>query len=110
MLLEAPISIDEVKNAIWACSGDRALGPDGFTFKFLKTYWNTFYDGIMDFIRYFEFYGKLAKGCNSSFITLIPKVKDPVFLSKFRSISLIGPLYKIITKVLAIYLKAVIGN
>lgn len=65
MLLEAPISIDEVKNAIWACGGDRASGPNGFTFQFLKMYWSTFCDGIMEFIRYFEAYGKLAKGCNS---------------------------------------------
>lgn len=37
--LEAPFSVDEVKKAVWACGGDKALGPDGLTFKFTKKYW-----------------------------------------------------------------------
>ncbi|KAL3629987.1 hypothetical protein CASFOL_026299 [Castilleja foliolosa] len=42
-----------------------------------------------------------AKGVNSSFITLIPKVKNPISIREFRPISLIGGLYKIIAKLLA---------
>lgn len=36
--IEALITREEVKEAVWACGGDRAPGPDGFTFKFIKTY------------------------------------------------------------------------
>ncbi|GKD97798.1 RNA-directed DNA polymerase, eukaryota, reverse transcriptase zinc-binding domain protein [Tanacetum coccineum] len=37
----------------------------------------------------------------SSFITLVPKVKDPLHITDYRPISLIGCQYKVITKVLA---------
>nr|GEZ82569.1 hypothetical protein [Tanacetum cinerariifolium] len=33
--LELAFSRDEIKRAVWDCGGDRALGPDGFTFRFL---------------------------------------------------------------------------
>ena len=56
-----------------------------------------------------EFYAhrSFSKGCNTSFITLVPKVKDPQNLHKFRPISLIGCLYKMVSKVLARRLKGV---
>nr|GEX82242.1 RNA-directed DNA polymerase, eukaryota [Tanacetum cinerariifolium] len=45
--------------------------------------------------------GSFSQGCNSSFIALIPKTKDAKFVKDFRSVSLIGCIYKIVTKVLA---------
>ncbi|KHN42744.1 Transposon TX1 putative 149 kDa protein, partial [Glycine soja] len=47
------------------------------------------------------------KGCNASFITLIPKVADPQFLNDYKPISLIGCIYKIVSKVLANRMKRV---
>lgn len=41
------------------------------------------------------------RGCNSSFIALIPKVHDPKFVHEFRHISLIGCQYKTVGKILA---------
>jgi len=41
------------------------------------------------------------KGLNSSFIALIPKLKDPQHISDFRPISLIGCVYKVIAKILS---------
>lgn len=38
--LESPISPEEVKNAVWASGSDKAPGPDGFTFEFIKKYWD----------------------------------------------------------------------
>ncbi|KHN09914.1 Transposon TX1 putative 149 kDa protein, partial [Glycine soja] len=57
-----------------------------------------------EFLRFFsEFYvnAVFPKGLNSSFIALIPKIKDPQLISDFRPISLIGCVYKIIAKVLS---------
>ena len=45
--------------------------------------------------------GHLPRGCNSSFIALIPKIQDAKFVKDFRPISLIGSVYKIIAKILA---------
>nr|GFA41196.1 RNA-directed DNA polymerase, eukaryota [Tanacetum cinerariifolium] len=44
--------------------------------------------------------GGFAKGCNSSFVALIPKVLNPKVVSDYRHISLIESLYKVITKIL----------
>lgn len=51
---------------------------------------------------------KLVKGINSSFITLVPKKENPVGLADYRPISLVGSLYKILSKVLSSRLKAVL--
>ncbi|GJW76412.1 RNA-directed DNA polymerase, eukaryota, partial [Tanacetum coccineum] len=52
----------------------------------------------------------VQKGCNSSFITLIPKVNDAKFIKDFRPISLIECQYKIVGKFLANRLSSVIGS
>lgn len=54
-------------------------------------------------------WGEIANRCNSSFITMVPKVQDPLTLNDFQPISLIGCMYKIIAKILAIWLKGVVG-
>ncbi|GJZ72838.1 hypothetical protein Tco_0636984 [Tanacetum coccineum] len=33
--LERDFSQEEIKRAVWDCGGDRAPGPDGFSFKFV---------------------------------------------------------------------------
>ncbi|KHN42583.1 Transposon TX1 putative 149 kDa protein, partial [Glycine soja] len=63
-----------------------------------------------DFLRFIaEFYvnATFPKGSNSSFIALIPKLKDPQSISDFRPISLIGCVYKVIAKLLANRLRKV---
>ncbi|XP_052622513.1 uncharacterized protein LOC128127842 [Lactuca sativa] len=67
-------------------------------------------DDVFDFVKQFEKSGYIAPGCNSSFITLIPKTSDPLNLGDYRPISLIGCMYKIIAKLLANRLKQVLGS
>ena len=52
----------------------------------------------------------MPTGCNSSFITLIPKVGSPLGVGDYRPISLIGVQYKIVAKILAIRLVEVIDT
>jgi len=44
-------------------------------------------------------YRPISKGCNASFITLIPKTENPIRLHEYRPISLVGCIYKIIAKI-----------
>ncbi|GJY46340.1 putative RNA-directed DNA polymerase, eukaryota, reverse transcriptase zinc-binding domain protein [Tanacetum coccineum] len=108
--LECDVSDEEIKKAVWDCGGDRAPGPDGFTFKFFKTFWEVIQSDVVRFVREFFQSACFPKGCNSSFIALIPKVGDAKFVSDFRPISLIGCQYKIIGKILANRLSSVIGT
>jgi len=52
----------------------------------------------------------LPPGINSSFVTLIPKVKGANKLQDSRPISLVGSLYKIISKLLASRVKQVMSE
>ncbi|GJW56280.1 putative RNA-directed DNA polymerase, eukaryota, reverse transcriptase zinc-binding domain protein, partial [Tanacetum coccineum] len=108
--LERDLSNEEIKRAVWDCGEERASGPDGFTFKFFKTFWDTIQPDVVRFVRDFFQLGYFPKGCNSSFIALIPKVGDAKFVSEFRPICLIGCQYKIIGKILANRLSRVIRS
>ncbi|GJT60570.1 putative RNA-directed DNA polymerase, eukaryota, reverse transcriptase zinc-binding domain protein [Tanacetum coccineum] len=108
--LETHFLRDEIKQAIWDCGGDRALGPDGFTFKFFTTFWDLIKADAIRFVQEFFLICYFLKGCNSSFIALILKVSNVKFVTDFRPISLIGCQYKIIDKLLANRLNTVIGS
>ncbi|GJV40292.1 RNA-directed DNA polymerase, eukaryota [Tanacetum coccineum] len=94
--LESDFTNDEIKRAVWDCGGDSAPGPDGFTFKFFKTFWETIQSDVVRFVREFAQTARFPKGCNFAFIALIPKVGNAKFVSEFRPISLIGCQYKIV--------------
>ncbi|XP_071739715.1 uncharacterized protein [Rutidosis leptorrhynchoides] len=72
--LEAPISEDEVINAV-------------------KWFWDK---------------AEYSRGCNASFVTLIPKKTNPLGLWDYRPNSLIGNYFKIIAKILSNRLRKVI--
>ncbi|GJY45302.1 RNA-directed DNA polymerase, eukaryota, reverse transcriptase zinc-binding domain protein [Tanacetum coccineum] len=109
-ILYRTITPQEIKDAIWDCGGDKASGPNGFTFKFIKKHWEIIKDDIIAYVKEFENTTYIPRGCNSSFITLIPKIDDPLTIGEFRPISLIGCQYKIIAKILANRLSLVIPS
>ncbi|GJV58064.1 hypothetical protein Tco_1459069 [Tanacetum coccineum] len=61
-LLEAPISNDEIQKAVWSCGGGKSLGPDGFTFKFIKEYWDTIGIDFINMVKRFEIDGEIPRG------------------------------------------------
>ncbi|GJV33263.1 RNA-directed DNA polymerase, eukaryota, partial [Tanacetum coccineum] len=99
--LERPVTYEEVKRAVWDCGTNKSPGPDGFSFEFYRKYWTTIDDDVFQAVRDFFVNGHFPRGCNSSFIALIPKIQDAKFVKDFRPISLIGSVYKIIAKILA---------
>nr|GEX13658.1 RNA-directed DNA polymerase, eukaryota [Tanacetum cinerariifolium] len=90
------------------CGTDKASGPDGFTFGFYRRYWDLIHGEVTNAVRYFFTHCDIPHGCNSSFITLIPKNQNAKLVKDFRPISLIGSFYKIIAKILANRLVSVI--
>ncbi|KAJ0641962.1 putative RNA-directed DNA polymerase [Helianthus annuus] len=108
--LVCPFSLSEIKKAVWECEGDRAPGPDGINFKFIKRFWDTLEGDFMGLFQHFYMAEQLNSGCMSSFLALIPKRSDPGGLHEYRPISLIGCLNKVVSKVLVNRLKSVISK
>nr|GEW52316.1 hypothetical protein [Tanacetum cinerariifolium] len=63
-----------------------------------------------EFVVSFFYSGKFPQGVNSTFITLIPKVSNPLFIKDYRPISLIGLHYMIVAKILSNRLSKVIDS
>jgi len=97
---------DEIKETIGECGGSKSPGSDGFNFDFIKSNWGILGSDIVKALRWFQETGFIPRGCNASFITLIPKCKNPLKLGDFRPISLVGCIYKILAKILANRLKS----
>ena len=103
-------SEDEIRAAVWSCDSFKSPGPDGFNFGFLKFCWEIIKKDVMAAVRDFAANGHWPRGTNASFLCLIPKVENPQQLGEFRPISLVGCLYKIISKALSLRLKKVISK
>jgi len=108
--LIAVFSEKEIRDAVWQCDGSKSPGPDGFSLNFIRKNWEFIKDEILAALTLFHETGSIPKGCNASFIALIPKVRDPSMLEQYRPISLVGALYKIISKVLASRMKKVLPS
>ena len=106
-MLMAPFSHDEINMAVASCDGNKAPGPDGFNFNFIKSAWEVIKHDIYDIVENFWATSKLPKGCNTTLIALIPKVDSPSGFKDFRPISMVGSIYKIVSKILARRLQCV---
>lgn len=74
----------------------------------MKRYWELLKEDFYKCIKHFENTGSIARGCNPSFIVLLPKKTDPLDLNDYRPISLIGCIYKVLSKLLSERLARVI--
>ncbi|GKA46649.1 hypothetical protein Tco_0739532 [Tanacetum coccineum] len=74
--LEKNISCEEIKKAVWECGTNKSPGPDGFTFEFFRRFWKIINEDVVAAILEFFSSGILPPGCNSLFISLIPKTQD----------------------------------
>ncbi|XP_071714865.1 uncharacterized protein [Rutidosis leptorrhynchoides] len=109
-LIETEFEVVEIKKAVWDCGSSKAPGPDGYSFQFIKHFWDILQADIIRDVRNFFASSVMPIGANSAFFSLIPKVSNPVIVSDFRPISLVSFFYKIITKLLTNRLARVIDK
>ena len=105
-----PFSMEEIDMAVSSCDPDKAPGPDGFNFKFIKSAWDIIKHDIYEIVQEFWASSRLPKGCNTTFITLIPKCDNPSSFKDYRPISMVGCIYKIIAKLMALRLQKVMSS
>lgn len=71
------------------CARDKALGPYGFIFAFIKAELGFFRQDVCDMLSEFHRRGQLHKEINATFLTLVSKVPSPVDLKDLRLISFV---------------------
>lgn len=104
------VSESELELALKQSSSDKAPGPDGLNSGALKSTWNIIKHKMLETVQSFMANGTLPYGTNSSFICLIPKVKEPVQIKDYTPISLINCSLKMLSKILTNRLSKVIGK
>ena len=88
----------------------KAPGPDGMPPLFFQIYWLDIGMDITKAVLSSLNSGSLLKSINHTFISLIPKVKNPKRVTEFRPISFCNVIYKIISKVIANGLKPLLNS
>ncbi|CAN1135074.1 LINE-1 retrotransposable element ORF2 protein, partial [Linum perenne] len=103
--LVASFSREEVWGVVKSCAAEKAPGPDGFCFAFLQRCWSFVGEDFVRALDEFFHSGTLPRMICHTFICLIPKKEDVEDIKDLRPISLVGCIYKVISKVLMERLK-----
>ena len=88
----------------------KAPGPDGMPPLFFQHFWPMIEGDVTHSMLSWLNLGTLPHPVNHTFITLIPKKKNPSSVSEYRPISLCNVLYNIFSKVLANKLKKLLNS
>nr|GEW32371.1 RNA-directed DNA polymerase, eukaryota, reverse transcriptase zinc-binding domain protein [Tanacetum cinerariifolium] len=86
--LERAVSRDDIKTTVWNCRDNKSPGPDGYSFGFIKKYWDLIGTDVCEAVEHFFVKCSFPNGCNSSFIALIPKISDAKIGERFPSYKL----------------------
>lgn len=108
--LEEILNSLEIKEAIWSCDPDIAQGYDSFNMKFIKEMWSTVGNDIIEFVRKFFISGQFPPSINTTWVSLVPKTRNPYSINEYMPISVVGCLYKIISKIITKRIKPLISE
>lgn len=97
----------EVEAALKEMALLKAPGPNGMPLLFYQSYWSLVGSDVIEAILNYLNTDSLPQSLCHSFITLIPKVKNPEHISQYRPICLSNVLFRVFSKVLANRLKSV---
>ena len=106
-ILDAPLTLAELKEILEKCAKNKSPGNDGLTQEFYSYFWEvicqTLYESYLESIKK----GKLSTSQRQNIISLLEKAgKDKTFIKNWRPISLINFDTKLFSKTYAERLKA----
>ena len=109
-MLEKNLTIEELDESIKNAKSKSAPGADGFSNKFILTFWNLFRTALFKIANECFASGHLTESFRSANIKLIPKKGDLKQLKNWRPISLLNCFYKIISRAICARLKKVVDK
>ncbi|KAK6147269.1 hypothetical protein DH2020_018181 [Rehmannia glutinosa] len=108
--LQEPFTELEIKEALFAMFPDKSPGPDGMNPAFFQKFWDiTGRDLVSSCLRFMNSCA-FPEGFNDTMLVLIPKKNSPEYITDLRPIALCNVAYKVVSKVLANRLKAILPN
>ncbi|CAA7029125.1 unnamed protein product [Microthlaspi erraticum] len=108
--LMAPVTHEEVKQAVFDINPNKCPGPDGINGHFYQQFWGIVGHDIFKIVQSFITEARLEPDMNKTNICLIPKKLKPESMLDYRPISLSNVVYKIIAKILAKSFKKVLPH
>lgn len=77
---------------------------------FFHKCWSVVEGDVMAFFEYFHKHSAFKRSLNASFLALIPKKNNAMNIKDFQPISLVGSMYKLLSKVLATRLRVMLDK
>ena len=102
--------MEEVQSAVEGLNGEGAPGPDGLPVLFYKEFWALVKGDIMATLEELRSPQANMERINKSYLFMLPKRQGVENVNDYRPISLSNSIYLIVAKVLANWLKEVIGE
>ena len=105
LLLCAPFTDNDIKNAIFFIPNTKSPGPDGYSSGFFKSTWHITGGLVKNAVRHFLITSKMPSFLGKTKLILLPKVPSPTYAKDFRPISCCNVVYKCIAKLLCMRLR-----
>ncbi|GLT63476.1 hypothetical protein SLA2020_360390 [Shorea laevis] len=109
-MLNLPPTELEIKQAVFSMKPFKAPGPDGLHAAFFQKFWSVLKDKLCTEIRNIFNSGVMPDSWSASLIALIPKINKPESISQYRPIGLCNVSYKVVTKIIVLRLKKLMGD
>ena len=88
----------------------KSLAPNGWAIMFYLGFWYLISDNIVVAIEESKYSGMVHPPFNSSFISNIPKYDFPSGFDHYRPISVSNCIYKVVSKVISVYINPILSN
>jgi hypothetical protein len=108
--LDEELTLAELDKAVDEANVNSAAGIDGISLKFIKRYWHVFRVPLKKYADKAFVNGRLTHNFRTALIKLIPKKGSSSDIKKWRPISLLSCMYKILSRAINNRLKSVVNR
>ncbi|KAL7866182.1 hypothetical protein SRHO_G00114290 [Serrasalmus rhombeus] len=108
--IERQLSLVELSDALRSMECGKAPGIDGLPVEYYKSFGPVIGEDLLEVLNDSLAKGRLPSSCRRAVLTLLPKKGDLHELKNWRPVSLLCCDYKLLSKVLAVRLKEVMGQ